>query len=144
MKLAETNYMATDTSITIQQGVTLRRIFVWSLPASDDGTAGEPISLEGYTVLMQFRTRAGGVLLDDWSEFVTVEPMDEDGVTPLTGQLHLRLGANVTDDYVTLFNLRGGVYELRLIDSGDSTEVIELVSGKVKIVKEIADAAGNI
>lgn len=123
---------ASANDLTITQGVTLRRIFAWREPDNDDGTPGNPISLGGYDVIMQFRQRAGGTLIDDWAPYIEVEPLDTND-QPLVGELHLRIGADVTAGYT-----RGGLYELRLIDAGDATEVVELLSGKVFITKEIA------
>lgn len=128
--------MASDTDITITQGITLRRIFAWTQPDADDGTPGAAIPLEGYTPVMQFRKRAGGALIDDWTPYLVIEPEGEAG--PLVGELHLRIGADVTEGYT-----KGGVYELRLVDSGDSTEVVELINGRVLIKKEIVDTDGS-
>lgn len=109
--------------ITVEQGATYDLQVTWTEP---DGTA---ISLAGYTAHMQIRDDPSGALLIDLTSGggLTVEP---DGQT---GVITIRLGA----DQTALLTGRGGRYDLELHMTGDETEVVRLMSGKVSVSEQV-------
>ena len=99
--------MAGKYDFEIEQGATLRRSFVWT--DSDNN----PINLTGTTSRLQVKDR-NGVLLSDWSNYLTV--------TPLDGQVDLLVPATAT----TALTFDTAYYDLK-IDGGadDTTRLLE-------------------
>lgn len=109
--------------MTILQGATLRRIFVWQ------DEAGDPIPLAGWRARMQVRNKPGGDVL--------VSITSEDGGILLApngadGEIHIRIGANLTD-----LILKSGFYDIEMVSITDPTEVKRLVQGRAILSKQV-------
>lgn len=107
--------------LTIEQGATFKKTFVWTFP---DGSVQ---NLTGWTARMQIRRRVS-------DDEVLVELTTENDMIVLggtAGTIYLEIPSTTTVD---LPEVNNGRYDLELI-SGD--EVTRLVEGEVRISAEV-------
>jgi hypothetical protein len=119
-------------NIMIYQGQTLSLTFVWTTgtcgctypPTIPVGQIQTPVDLTGYTATMQFRAYAGGTLLIDVSQYITL------GGT--AGTIALLIPDNVTESF-TWF---AGFYDLFLTSS--SQFATPLIAGTVTVTPSVS------
>lgn len=110
---------AAKLDLTIEAGATFRQTLLYQDPN------GVAVPLTGYFARMQIRARA-----DDPEILHTMtSPADGIAVGPLAGEIHLRIGADVTNTFL----FKNAVYDLELAMTADPTEVVRLVEGKVTV-----------
>lgn len=107
--------------LEIQKGGTFRQDFTWQ---DDDGT---PISLSGYSAVMQVRESVGAAA-------TLLELTEANGgltITAVAGKVSLYLSATAT----AALTWRRGVYDIRLTSgTGDKSY---LVGGAIKVVPRV-------
>lgn len=119
--------MTTETDIEIVQGATFNLSLTWTT----SGVSPQPISLVGYRVHMQVRSKPGAVGTP-WVDAssangqIIIEPGGS------TGLIAVRIPATVT---ATL--KKSGWYDLFVIASTDATEATRLLAGKVTLGKSV-------
>lgn len=124
-------------NMTVSRGKTWGETFMYL-----DETTAEPVDLTDYTARMQIRTLAGRTGLTT-TETLIMELLSTGiaprlFITPLTGQVDLLVSA---EDSLLLNPLNKRikyVYDLELVDSGVSPEVvIPFLTGRISVRPEI-------
>lgn len=114
---------AAKLDLVIEAGATFRQTLLYQDPN------GVPVPLTDYSARMQLRRRA------DEAEILHSMTSPSDGITigPLAGELHLRIGADVTDGFL----FKTAYYDLELASESDPSEVIRLIEGKVTVTPNV-------
>ena len=114
---------AASIDLIISKGATFRKRFTYQ-----DNTR-TPIPLTDFTARMQIRESHSD------ADFIAELTTGNGGIviTPAAGQLDLFLSDTVTSAITEM----GGVYDLELIDSGDTDDVTKLVRGTVTFISEV-------
>jgi hypothetical protein len=117
-------------NILIYQGQTLNLTFLWTTGTCGCGT-GVPVGqtptavdLTGYTATMQFRAWAGGTLLIDVSQYLTL------------GGIAGTIALSIPDTVTEAFTWWQGVYDLFLYSS--SNVATPLIAGAVTVTASVS------
>ena len=116
-------------NITIEKGATYRR----QLQYKD--SAGDPIDLTDYSARMQIRQKVTDNIIH--LNLTTTKDADGSGltITAASGTIDIEISAASSSNFD--FGTEG-VYDLEIYSgSGDSTYVLRLLEGKVKVSKNV-------
>jgi len=94
-----------------------------------DTSSGTPKDLTGFTARMKIKDKLGGTTI------VSLVSTADITLGGAAGTVSVVIDAAVT----TLITQLSGVYDLELVDAGDSGEVSRVIEGKVKFSPEVTD-----